>query len=92
MQICKKGIKAEVRFDLENSSGPSALPVFDFLVLSCTFINIYQVKSITWQPGRKDFAAIEVDPSILLDSDKVIPVCLPSSSEKVCIAKENCTS
>jgi len=60
------GIKAEVRFDLENSSGPVALPV----------------KSITWQPGRKDFAAIEVDPSILLDSDKVVPVCLPSSPDK----------
>ena len=81
-----------MRFDLENSSGPVVLPVFDFLVLSCIFINFYQVKSITWQPGRKDFAAIEVDSSILLDSDKVIPVCLPSSSEKVCIAKANCTS
>merc|ERR1719192_1115120 len=64
--LASLGIKAEVRFDLENSSGPLALPV----------------KSITWQPGRKDFAAIEVDPSILLDSDKVVPVCLPSSSDK----------
>jgi len=63
--LASLGIKAEVRFDLENSSSPVALPV----------------KSITWQPGRKDFAAIEVDPSILLDSDKVIPVCLPSSPE-----------
>ena len=75
-----------------------ALPVFDFLVffylivLFYIFINIYQVKSITWQPGRKDFAAIEVDPSILLDSDKVIPVCLPTFTEKVCIAKANCNS
>ena len=66
-----------------------ALPVFDFLVffylivLYYIVINIYQVKSITWQHGRKDFAAIEVDPSILLDSDKVVPVCLPSSSDKV---------
>jgi len=64
--LASLGIKAEVRFDLENSSSPVALPV----------------KSITWQPGRKDFAAIEVDSSILLDSDKVIPVCLPSSSDK----------
>merc|ERR1711990_864110 len=64
--LASLGIRAEVRFDLENPSGPVALPV----------------KSITWQPGKKDFAAIEVDPSILLDSDKVIPVCLPSSSDK----------
>jgi len=64
--LASLGIRAEVRFDLENSSSPVVLPV----------------KSIIWQPGRKDFAAIEVDPSILLDSDKVIPVCLPSSSEK----------
>jgi len=64
--LASMGIKAEVRFDLENSSGPLALPV----------------KSITWQPGRKDFAAIEVDSSIFLDSDKVIPVCLSSSSDK----------
>merc|ERR1719192_2695772 len=64
--LASLGLKAEVRFDLENSSSPVALPV----------------KSLTWQPGRKDFAAIEVDPSILLDSDKVIPVCLPSSSDK----------
>merc|ERR1712203_483057 len=64
--LASLGIKAEVRFDLENSSSPLAL----------------LVKSITWQHGRKDFAAIEVDSSTLLDSDKVIPVCLPSSSEK----------
>jgi len=64
--LASLGLKAEVRFDFENSSGPVALPV----------------KSITWQPGRKDFAAIEVDSSILLDSDRVIPVCLPSSSDK----------
>merc|ERR1712147_218356 len=64
--LASLGIKAEVRFDLENSSSPLAL----------------LVKSITWQHGRKDFAAIEVDSSILLDSDKVIPVCLPSSSDK----------
>merc|ERR550534_822048 len=64
--LASLGLKAEVRFDLQNSSGPVVLPV----------------KSITWQHGRKDFAAIEVDSSILLDSDKVIPVCLPSSSDK----------
>ena len=87
-----------MRFDFENSSGPVALPVFDFLVffylivLFYIFINMYQVKSITWQPGRKDFAAIEVDSSIFLDSDQVIPICLPSSPEMVCIAKANCTS
>merc|ERR1711972_1161817 len=63
--LASLGLKAEVRIDLENPSGPVALPV----------------KSITWQPGRKNFAAIEVDSSTLLDSDKVIPVCLPSSPE-----------
>ena len=91
-----KGRSAIWLWELLQPSGASGIwlsSVFFYLiVLFYIFINIYQVKSITWQPGRKDFAAIEVDPSILLDSDKVIPVCLPSSSDKVCTAKENCTS
>merc|ERR1712227_60961 len=53
--LASLGLKAEVRFDFENSSGPLALPV----------------KSITWQPGRKDFAAIEVDSSTLWTQTKL---------------------